>query len=177
MIAGRRTKLAIFQAALLAVLALVVATLGLTLAVGPASNLYPVGPLEPTSSLHPGGKVFVRNPELTEEFEILQASGVFEIVSADQASKVVVLHPRETAAVCGTSLLLPWITNGLVPATVPLRSTFSFTLEENGVASEQQYVLEAERRASPLQHLFRPFRSDTRTWGAILASEYDRGRK
>ncbi len=49
---------------------------------GPASNLYPAEPLQRLSSRHPGGKAFVRNPELSEELEILQASGVFEIVSA-----------------------------------------------------------------------------------------------
>jgi len=177
MVAGRRVTLAILQAALIAVLALVIAALGLALAVGPASNVYPVGPLQPLSSRHPGGKVFVRNPELSEEFEILQASGIFEIVSADQAGKVVELHPRETAPVCGTSLLLTWATNGLVPATVPIRSTFSLTLEEDGLACERRFVLEAERRTSPVQHLFRPFRRETRTLGAILASEYERGRK
>jgi hypothetical protein len=102
---------------------------------------------------------------------------VFEIVSADRASKVVELHPREVAPVCGNPLLLTWATNGLVPATVPVRSTFSFTLEEDGVVSERQFVLEAERRVSPVQHLFTPFRSDTGTLGAILASEYDRGQQ
>jgi hypothetical protein len=49
------------------------------------------------------------------------------------------------------------------------------TLEEDGVVSEREFVLEAERRVSLIQHLFKPFRKDTRTLGAILASEYERG--
>jgi len=180
---GHRVKLAIhwaarvttLGAALMAALAFMVIVLGLAL--GPTSNLYPVGPLQRLSSEHPGGKAFVRNPELSDEFEILQASGVFEIVSADQASKVVELHPRKVAPVCGNPLLLTWATNGLVPATVPIRSTFSFALEEDGVVSEQHFVLEAECRVSPVQYVFKPFRKDTRTLGAILASEYARGQQ
>jgi len=172
---GHRVKTILGWAVLLAVLAFIVCALGLIF-VGPTSNLYAVGSLQPLSSRYPGGKVFVRDPELAEELEILRASGVFEIVSADQANKVVELHPREQAPVCGNPLLLTWATFGLVPATVTVSSTFSFTLEEDGEVSEEQFVLQGERRVSLVQHVFKPFRSDTRTLGAILASEYERSR-
>jgi hypothetical protein len=46
-----------------------------------------------------------------EVLEILRASGVFEIVSADQASKVIGLHPQKMGAACGNPLLLTWATN------------------------------------------------------------------
>lgn len=165
----------VISAVLCAALAVMVIAFGLVLA-GPASNLYPVGPLQPLNGPHPGGKAFIRNPELSEELDILEASGVFEIVSADEASKVVTLHLRKTGAVCGNPLLLTWATNGLVPATVPISLTFSFTLEEDGVVSEHEFVLEAERRVSLVQRLFKPFRKDTQTLGAILGSEYERRR-
>jgi len=161
--------------ALVVALALVVLAVGLVI-LGAESNLYPTGPLQCLSSQTPGGKAFVRNSELSEEFEILQASGIFEIVPEGQASKVVELHPLEMGGSCGTPLVLTWATNGLVPATVRTSSTFSFTVEENGVVSEQQFVLEGERRISLLQRLVKPFHNDTQTWGAILASEYERGR-
>lgn len=174
MVDDRRVRSIVLWVAIIATAAVTV-IVALVVA-GPASNLYPVGPLQRLSSRHPGGKAFIRNPELSEELEILEASGIFEIVSADQASKVVELHPRKVASVCGNPLLLTWATNGLVPATVSVESTFSFTLEEGAVVSEQQFVLEAERRVSVVQHFFKPFRKDTRALGAILASEYERGR-
>lgn len=161
--------------ALAAALTFIVLAVGLFIA-GPTSSLYPIEPLQRLSSRCPGGKAFVRNPELSEELEILQASGLFEIVPADQADKVVELHPQEMGAVCGTPLLLTWATNGLVPATVRTSSTFSFAIEENGVVSEHEFVLQGDRRTSLVQRLVKPFRSDTRTLGAILASEYERGR-
>ena len=162
-------------AALVAVAVIIVLAVGL-LIVGPASNLYPTGPLQCLSSPNPGGKAFVRNSELSEEFEILQASGVFDIVPEGQASKFVELQPMEMGGACGTPLVLTWATNGLVPATVRVNATFSFTVEENGAVSEQKFVLEGERRVSLVQRLIKPFLSDRQTWGAILASEYERGR-
>lgn len=144
--------------------------------VGPASNLYPTGSLLTLTSEHPGGRVVVQNPELAKELEILQASGVFEIVPADQADKVVELHPLEQGCVCGNPLLLTWATGGLMPATLSMAWKCSFTLREDGVESERQFVLQGERRVSPVQHLFKPFRSDAQTLGAILASEYERTR-
>lgn len=56
--------------------------------------------------------------------------------------------------------------------TIPIESTFSFTIVENGVASKHQFALQGERRVSRLERLYAPFRSDVRTWGGILASEY-----
>lgn len=172
---GHRLKLVMGWAAILLVVALIVCPI-VAIFVGPASNLYAAGSLQPLTSEHPGGRAFVRNPELAEELEILQASGLFEIVSADQADKVVELHPQEQMGVCGNPLLLTWATGGLVPSTVSVGWTFSFTLQEDGVDSEQRFVLEAERRVSLVQHLFKPFRRDTQTLGAILASEYERTR-
>lgn len=172
---GHRLKLVIGWIAILLVVALIVCPI-VAIFVGPASNLYAVGSLQPLSSKHPGGRVFVRNPEFAEELEILRASGVFEIVSADQAVKVVELHPQEQAAACGNPLLLTWATGGLVPSTVSIGWTFAFTLQEDGIDSEQRFVLNGERRVSLVQHFYRPFRSDTQTLGAILASEYERTR-
>jgi len=172
---GHRLKLAMGWAAILLAVSLIMCPI-VALFVGPASNLYPAGALLSLTSEQPGGRIFVRNPELAEELEILRASGVFEIVSADQADKVVDLHPLEQAGVCGTPLVLTWATGGLVPATVSITRTFSFTLHEDGVDSEQRFVLQGERRVSLMQHLFKPFRSDTQTLGAMLASEYERTR-
>lgn len=172
---GDRLRLVMGWVAILLVVALIACPI-VAIFVGPASNLYAVGPLHRLSREHPGGRVFVRNPELAEELEILRASGVFEVVSADQADKVVELHPQEQAGVCGTPLLLTWATGGLVPSTVSIGWTFSFTVQEDGVDSEQRFVLQGERRVSLVEHLHKPFRNDTQTLGAILASEYERNR-
>ena len=172
---GHRLKLVMGWIAILLVVALFVCPI-VAIFVGPASNLYAIGSLQSLSSEHPGGRVFVRNPELAEELEILRASGVFEIVSAEQADKVVELHPQEQTGVCGNPLLLTWATGGLVPSTVSIGWTFSFTLQEDGIESEQRFVLQGERRVSLVQHLHKPFRSDMQTLGAILASEYERTR-
>ena len=170
---GNRLKLALVSAAILLLVALVLCPI-VAIFVGPSSNLYAAGSLQPLTSEHPGGRAFVRNPELAEELETLRASGVFEIVSADQADKVVELHPLEQAGVCGNPLLLTWATGGLVPSTVSIGWIFAFTLQEDGIDSEQRFVLQGERRVSLVQHFYKPFRSDTQTLGAILASEYER---
>lgn len=156
-----------------AILAVVILSVSFALFVaGPASNLYPVAPLQPLAVRFPGGKASVRNPELADELAILESSGIFEVVPASQARKVITLHPREDLPVCGTPLLFTWFTFGFASTTIPIESTFSFTLVENGVASKHQFVLQGERRVSRLERLYSPFRSDVRTWGRILASEY-----
>lgn len=175
MLCCSRFELILGGAALLVLVVSVFCLPGMII-VGPSSNLYPIGSLRPLSSQYPGGKVFVRNPELASEFAILQASGVFEIVSEDQADKVVELHQCEEAGVCGMPLLGTFVTGGLMPTSVSDSWVFSFTVEKDGKLSEQQFTLQGERRVSHLQHFLRPFRSDTRTWGSILASEFERGR-
>ncbi len=67
--------------------------------VGPASNLYATGSLQPLSNGFPGGKVVVRNPELVEELEIFQASGQ-EVLGVGQAVEVFVsaIHKRNLVA-------------------------------------------------------------------------------
>lgn len=171
MVDNRRLRLTVRWAILLAALTFAITSLGFALS-GPASNLCSAGPLRRLSGQFPGGKVFVRNPELQEELEILRASEVFEFVPASQATQVVELQPRKWAPVCGNPLLLHWLTCGLTPAAVRVQLTFSFSLEENGVVSDHQFVLEADRRVSFLQRFLKPFRDDTQTLGAILASEY-----
>ncbi len=161
-------------AAILAVVALSVASA--LFLIGPTSNLYPVAPLQPLAVQFPGGKACVRNPELADELAILESSRIFEIVPAGQARKVITLHPREDLPVCGTPILFTWFTFGVASTKIPIESTFSFTVVENGVASKHQCVLQGERRVSRLERLYSPFRSDVRTWGGILASEYAAGR-
>jgi hypothetical protein len=176
MVDRRRVRLLLGWSAGIAVLLFIVAGIALVI-IGPTSNLYPTKPLQPLNARHPGGKVFVRNADLSEELEILRSSGVFEIVSSDNATRAVELRPRQAGGVCGNPLLVTFCTFGLVPATVSNPSTFSFRLEENGSVSERQFRLEAERRVSLVQWVFKPFHSDTRTLGAILASEYERQRQ
>lgn len=172
---SHRFELAMGWAALLLPVALIICPM-VAMFVGPASNLYPTGSLLTLTSEHSGGRVVVRNPELAKELEILRASGVFEIVPADQADKDVELHPLEQGCVCGNPLLLTWATGDLMPATLSTTWKYSFTLHEDGAALERQFVLRGERRVSLVQHLFKPFRSDAQTLGAILASEYERTR-
>ncbi len=176
MVDRHRVRLLVGWSAGIAVLMFTVAGMALVF-IGPTSNLYPTKPLQPLSVRYPGGKVVVRNPELSEELKILRTSGVFEIVSSDNATRVVELRPRQADGVCGNPLLVTFVTVGLVPATVSNPSTFSFRLEENGTVSERQFRLEAERRVSLVQWVFKPFHSEPRTLGAILASEYERQRQ
>ena len=140
------------------------------------ADLYPAASLQRLSRQHPGGRAFVANPELFEELEILRASGIFELVSQDETSRVIRLHPREHEFVCGNPFLLTIFTFGLMPALVPANSTFLFTVEENGIILEHRFFLAAENRISPLQYLFKPFRNDARTLSSILASEYEKSR-
>lgn len=99
---GHRFELVMGWVAILLVVALFVCPI-VAVFVGPASNFYAVGSLHSLSSEHHGGRVFVRNPELAEELKILRASGVFKIVSADQADT-----RMWCTRCCAGHMVLPW---------------------------------------------------------------------
>lgn len=136
------------------------------------SNLYAARPLLRLETPHPGGRAFVTNPQLVEEYEILAASGIFDLVEHGPAPKSVRLHRMQRDFVCGNPYLLTVFTLGLIPATVPAGVTFSFSATESGETADYQFHLDAERRISPLQYPFKPFLSEQRTLGSVLASEY-----
>src|SRR5258705_7827329 len=80
---------------------------------------YKIFPKEYRDFTYVGEKkeVFILNPELTKEFEILKKSGVFKIVT-DTLSKSVVkikLHPFKKSIACGQSVTASLFTLGQLP--------------------------------------------------------------
>lgn len=137
------------------------------------SHLYARGPLHTLPALHPGGRASVANPELAEELAILAASGIYELLPPGQAEQVIRLEPSFPVSPCGMPIVLTIVTFGLIPATAPYGSRFTYTVAAaDGSVDAHEFVLRADERISPFQYLMTPFHDDTATLGEILASEY-----
>jgi len=142
------------------------------------AHIYPSGPLDELAGSRPGGRASVANPELSEELAILETSGVYELVPAGHGDPVIRLEPRFTIGVCGNPILLTIVTFGLIPATVPYGSIFTYTVEApDGTVDAHVFRLSGETRISPFQYVMGLFHSDTEALGRMLASEYAGGRE
>ena len=121
----------------------------------------------------PKETVFVNNPELTDEFKILKASGIYNISNDPETPTHLTLKKFQTYPVCGMPYILTGFTLGLVPATTPSDSNFSFTIQAgNEPPEERSFYLEAVEKISPVQYLFKPFKNDERTFGRILREDF-----
>lgn len=139
------------------------------------SNTYSQNPIIPLDKPIPGGVVYLQNPELREETEILKASGIFKLTSEPEGVQVLILHELKREYVEGSPFMLTFITFGLFPAWIPDNSVFSFTLKNVSGSNKYQYQILATTRISPVEYFFRPFRDKTETYGNILATEYSKG--
>jgi hypothetical protein len=137
-----------------------------------ASNFYPRGKTLELPQPFPGGRVFVDNPGMTEEFAILRASGIFEISNDPDEAIHLTLHHRELRYGCGTPYVLTFMTFGLVPATMPADSVFSYSISDGGASQEFTFELGIIEKVSPLQYLFKPFTDEIETLGSVLRTEY-----
>ncbi len=139
-----------------------------------ARNLYPRGKTLELPYRFPGGRVFVDNPGKTEEFAILRASGIFEISNDANEAIHLTLHRRELRYGCGTPYVLTFFTFGLVPATMPADSVFSYSISDGGTSREFSFQLDMIEKVSPLQYLFKPFKDEIETLGSVLRTEYSK---
>jgi hypothetical protein len=119
------------------------------------------------STLHMGSKrqpqrfdggarpVFVTNPELKREYEILQASGIYHLSTEQEEARILTLHPIRQYGRCGNPLMLTGLTLGIVPGAVPAARAFVYDLKTDGVVETYEHPLPLYERVSIWEWLLR----------------------
>ena len=88
-------------------------------------------------------KIYIINPEVSEEYSILQASNIFQIVSDSldtTALKIKLIH-SEQYGYCANFLIGWAMFLGQIPITVPQSRNFSFTEIKNGEETLREFKL------------------------------------
>ena len=111
--------------------------------------------------------VFVTNPQMHPEYEILKASEIYHLTNQPTGACALTLHPIREYGRCGNPLLLTLATFGLVPGYLPANRTFEYDLNTNGVAVTYIHCLPLYERYSDWEWLVR--RSDEKAMTDGLA--------
>jgi len=115
--------------------------------------------LDSNSNLPPfdGGTrpVYVANPELKREYEILRASGIYQLSPERGGARVLTLHPFRQYGRCGNPLMLTGLTLGIVPGVVPAARAFLYDLDTDGVTESWEHYLPLYERVSIWEWLLR----------------------
>ncbi len=77
--------------------------------------------------------MYVTNPEMNREYEILKASGIYQLSSQTNGARHLTLRPIQQYGRCGNPLMLTIITFGIVPGVLPAARTFEYDLDTDGV--------------------------------------------
>ena len=92
--------------------------------------------------------VYVTNPEMHREFEILKISGIYQLSSQPDGARLLTLHPIQQYARCGNPLLLTIFTFGVLPGVLPAARAFDYALETDGVVERLEHHLPLYERVS-----------------------------
>ena len=96
--------------------------------------------------------MYVTNPELRREYEILRASGIYDLSSQPDGAHLLTLHPVRQYGRCANPLLLTIFTLGIVPGVLPAARAFEYDLHTDVVTEtcdEQKVLAEALAWSSP----------------------------
>lgn len=98
--------------------------------------------------LPPQEKVFVENPGLTKEYNILKRSGIYQFTtdSTDQSAVHIRLKPLQHGFVCGNGLVGWAILLGQVPIYLPANTRFSFDKIAGNTITEMGFSLDVTKR-------------------------------
>jgi len=99
--------------------------------------------------------VYVTNPEMEPEYEILKASGIYELSSQSNGARPLTLHPMRQYGRCANPLMLSIFTLGIVPGFLPAGRAFEYDLETDGVSESCVHELPLYERFSIWEHLGR----------------------
>jgi hypothetical protein len=92
--------------------------------------------------------VYVTNPELQPEYEILRDSGIYKLSSQREGARLVTLHPIRQYGRCANPLMLTMITFGIVPGVLPAARAFEYDLQADGVVEVCEHRLPLYERFS-----------------------------
>lgn len=85
--------------------------------------------------------VFVTNPELTREYEILRVSGIYPLSQERDGARLLTLHPIRQYGRCANPLMLTGLTLGIVPGVLPAARSFGYDLQTDGVVEAHEHHL------------------------------------
>jgi hypothetical protein len=99
-------------------------------------------------------KAYVVNPELKQEYEILQRSQLYELVQDSLEAVKIKLNPMQTALMCGNPLIGTIFTFGLIPSTVEDQYFYSFTEQQSNNSIERKIMANVRMRLSAYEIFF-----------------------
>ncbi len=114
------------------------------------------------------GPVYVTNPEIGLEYEMLKASAIYQLSDAPQGCPRLTLHPIVQYARCANPLMLTGFTFGLVPGILPAARAFQYDLETDGKPEQFIHRLPLYERFSIWEWLL-PRRSEQKLLADALS--------
>jgi hypothetical protein len=99
--------------------------------------------------------VYVTNPELHREYQILLASGIYPLSSQREAARLLTLHPVRQYGRCANPLMLTMLTVGIVPGVLPAARAFNYDLQTDGQTQTCEHHLPLYERYSIWEWLAR----------------------
>ena len=99
--------------------------------------------------------VYVTNPELEREYQILRLSGIYCLTSNLEKATHLTLKPLQQLGRCANPLLLSAVSLGIIPGWLPGNYSFEYTLEENGEFRHRRHYLPVYERISIWEWLIR----------------------
>ena len=121
-----------------------------------------------TSTLHVAGKrselhqfdggpipVYVTNPEMSPEYQILKGSGIYRLATGPEGARRLTLRKMNHLFVCGNPLIATVFTLGLIPVKLPAPWFFEYDLETNGRSEEIKHLLSLYGRFSVWEWLLK----------------------
>lgn len=107
-------------------------------------------------------QVCITNPELTEELNILQKSGIYQIVPKPTPDSYFLTLKKLTPAglTCGNSLIPAIFTLGILPGLADTSQELTYTLKKEDYSEEFTHRLGLYRRLSLWEWFFRENEED-----------------
>ena len=99
--------------------------------------------------------VYVTNANLQPEYEMLRASGIFDLSGQPASAPKLTLRTMRRFGQCANPLLLSAMTLGIIPGWLPGNYSFEYDLEVNGQVENRMHMLPVSMRISVWEHLVR----------------------
>ena len=95
------------------------------------------------------GAVYVSNPELKNEYRILQRSEIYQLTNSPVGNRRLTLEPLGHGGGCGNPIILSIYTLGIIPSSpVGGRFSFQYEIESNGTVEHRAHYLAVYERFS-----------------------------
>ena len=99
--------------------------------------------------------VYVTNPDLTREYEILKAAGIYRLSYHSADARLLTLKRLRQSARCANPLLLSALTLGVIPGWLPGYYAFEYEIEMDGAVQCRTHALPVYERLSIWEWLVR----------------------